>query len=72
MPGKKVEAPSWQLSRDMVLFLVGLLGVLHEALFTSLDRPSLLVLFAGMMGLPAFLRSDEKKKRLNNNGGPVK
>lgn len=31
-------------------------------LFTSLDRPALLVLFAAMMGLPAFLRSDERPK----------
>lgn len=34
----------------------------YETLFTNVDRPTLLLLFAAMMGLPAFLRSDEKGK----------
>lgn len=48
-----------RLTRDGVLFAAGLAGVLHETLATNVDRPTLLVLFAGMMGLPAFLRRDE-------------
>lgn len=52
-----------RLSRDSLLFAGGLLGVLHETLFTNVERPSLLVLFGGMMGLPAFLRADEKRKK---------
>ena len=49
--------------RDLVLFFGGLLGVMHEVFFTSFDRPALLVLFAGMMGLPAFLRNGYDKRK---------
>lgn len=48
--------------RDSLLFLGGLAGVAHETLLTHTERPTLLILFAAMMGLPAFLRSDEAKK----------
>lgn len=47
--------------RDTVLFTSGLLGVAHQTVVGPVD-PSLLVLFAAMMGLPAFLRADEKGK----------
>jgi hypothetical protein len=53
---------SFRISRDSVLFAGGLLGVLHETVLSKADRPTLLLLFAAMMGLPAFLRADEKKK----------
>ena len=53
----------WPAFRDIALFAVGLLGVIHETLLTDLDRPSLLVLYAAMMGLPAFLQADEKRER---------
>lgn len=46
----------WPILRDVVLFLGGLAGVLHETVFTASERPTLLILFAAMMGLPAFLR----------------
>lgn len=49
-----------RFSRDTVLFLAGLAGVAYETLVTQAERPTLLLLFAGMMGLPAFLKSDEK------------
>jgi hypothetical protein len=63
----KVEKKkSWlsdrHISRDSMLFAGGLLGVLHETVLTNVERPSLLVVFGGMMGLPAFLRADEKRK----------
>lgn len=35
----------------------------HEAVLTSTERPTLLILFATMMGLPAFLWQDAKKDR---------
>lgn len=44
------------------MFLGGLLGVAHETLISQVERPTLLIMFAGMLGLPAFLRSDEKGK----------
>jgi len=45
-----------------VLFVVGLLGVAHETLLNEADRPTLLLLFAAMIGLPAFISQDEKKE----------
>jgi hypothetical protein len=46
--------------RDGILFFAGLAGAGYETIFQQVDRPELLVLFAGMMGLPAFLRGDER------------
>lgn len=45
-----------RISRDIILFAVGLAGVIHETVFYSGERPSLLILFAGMCGLPLYLR----------------
>lgn len=36
-----------------------MLGVAHETLLQHSERPTLLILFAAMMGLPAFLTSTE-------------
>lgn len=49
---------NWQNTRDIILFLGGLAGVFNETVLTSTERPTLLILFAAMMGLPAFLRND--------------
>lgn len=54
---------SWPLIRDITLFTAGLAGVAYETLGSKVDRPTLLLLFAAMMGLPAFLRSDEREKK---------
>lgn len=53
---------TWRISRDSILFVAGLAGIAYETLAQGGDRPTLLVLFAAMVGLPAFLRSDEAKK----------
>lgn len=50
-----------KIGRDTVLFTVGLGLTVNEALFETVNRPGLLVLFAAMMGLPAILRFDESK-----------
>lgn len=47
------------LTRDSILFFGGLLGVAHETVIAETERPGLLFLFAGMLGLPAFLNKDE-------------
>lgn len=49
-----------RVTRDGTLFVIGILGIAHETLVSKTDRPSLLLLFAGMVGLPAFLYRDEK------------
>ncbi len=42
------------------LRVVGLAGVAHETLLNEVDRPTLLLLFAAMIGLPAFINQDAK------------
>lgn len=59
-----------KITRDVVLFGTGLILTIHETLFyRGEERPYLLMMFAGMMGLPVFLRQDEKGKPQKPNGG---
>jgi hypothetical protein len=52
-----------RLSRDTILFAAGLVGFTHEVVFgTVSERPTLLLVCAAMMGLPVFLRADEKRQ----------
>ena len=53
---------SLRLPRDTILFLGGLIGIGNEALSRGSERPTLLILYGAMVGLPAFLRTDEAKK----------
>lgn len=55
-----MKRPSFNIARDTVLFVVGLLGVAHETLINNADRPTLLLLFGAMIGLPAFINRDAK------------
>lgn len=57
----------WPAIRDILLFIGGLAGVAHETLISNVDRPTLLILFAAMLGLPAFLRQDEARDRKQVN-----
>ncbi len=64
-PEKKKEADKgidykWKVARDILLFFGGMVGVANEAFFQATTDPTLLILFGAMMGLPAFLRKDEK------------
>ena len=67
----------WQPLRDILLFVVGIVGIANEAIFKSGERPTLLLLYAAMIGLPVFLRSDERDQEhqgpdsleRNGNGG---
>lgn len=52
--------PTIRVTRNTTLFIVGLLGVAHETLLNDADRPTLLLLFAAMIGLPAFISQDAK------------
>lgn len=56
-----------RISRDTVLFGGGMLGIIHETLISKIDRPNLLLLFAAMVGLPAFLRADERRGKSNDD-----
>lgn len=55
-----------KITRDGTLFFLGILGVAYETLVTNVERPALLILFAGMMGLPAFLQKDESDSNESN------
>lgn len=46
--------------RDTVLFIAGLGGFVHELLAHGPERPYILLVCVSMMGLPAFLRFDER------------
>ena len=56
-----------KIKRDTVLFAGGFMGVLHQTIFEQVDRPSLLIIFGGMMGLPVFLRKDDTKKEVSGD-----
>lgn len=45
------------------MFFAGLAGVAHETIVSKVDRPELLIVFAAMMGLPAFFKADEGRSR---------
>lgn len=61
MPAQHRRRLAWpKVTRDGALFLAGLALITNEALRTHGERPYLLMIFAGMMGLPVFLRRDEK------------
>lgn len=46
-------------ARDVVLFLLGAGGIVHETVFTADERPALIVLFAAMVGMTGIFRSTE-------------
>ena len=58
-----------KITRDLVLFVGGLVGIAYETVVERVDRPALLAVFAGMLGLPWFIRRDEKRdeKRDDDN-----
>lgn len=63
MTRRRKEVDWWSPKlRDFVLFVGGLLGVAYETLLEQVDRPALLALFGGMLGLPIFLRRDEREQ----------
>lgn len=53
---------TFPLIRNVSLFVAGLAGVFYETVFTTVDRPTLLLLYAAMLGLPAFLQASEMRQ----------
>jgi uncharacterized membrane protein YobD (UPF0266 family) len=52
----------FKLFRDVALFVTGASLLVYETVTKEgVERPSLLLIFAAMMGLPAFLRKDESR-----------
>jgi hypothetical protein len=48
--------------RSIALFVVGLGGIVYEIAIDHAERPTLLILLSAMVGLPAFLKTDEKRR----------
>lgn len=65
-----LQARALKVGRTTVLLVVGLLGVAHETLVSNGERPTLLLLFAAMIGLPAFINQDEKKQPEDEKAAP--
>lgn len=51
-----------RFTRDGLFLILGAGGFLHELLITQGERPSLLLACFALMGVPLFLRGDEKDK----------
>lgn len=51
---------NWPQIREVILFFGGLVGIAHETLTYGVERPSFLVLFAGMIGLPLWIAKDKE------------
>ena len=53
----------WRFQRKDLLFVVGLVGIaLEEARIFGQPSETMILVFAAMMGLPIFLRADEKRE----------
>lgn len=55
-----MNAPTFAQVRAAVLLGGGLAGVAYVTLVDQTDRPTLLIMFGAMLGLPLFLRNDER------------
>lgn len=63
MPLDEERVRPWlRLGRTVALFVVGIAGVIHETVVSHGERPTLLILFAAMIGLPFALKADEGSK----------
>jgi len=51
----------WPQVRDIVLFAVGVAGIIHETLMAKADRPNLLILFGVLVGAPLLTRDGPTK-----------
>lgn len=59
LPAAVVARRRFRITRDGILFVTGLAGIIYETVIHHGENPTLLILFGAMCGLPAFLRSDE-------------
>lgn len=57
-----MNLPRWIVLRDIILFFGGLAGIAFQLLADKVVEPTLTVVFAAMMGLPAALWGDHKRK----------
>jgi hypothetical protein len=65
-----MNVPRWIVLRDIILFFGGLAGIAYQLVAAKVVEPTLTVVFAAMMGLPAALWGDHKRKDDDGKGGP--
>lgn len=59
----RLKKPTVKGIRDVVMFLIGAYGFINEIISHGpVERPTLLILCAGLMGVPIFLRADEARQ----------
>jgi hypothetical protein len=46
--------------RDVFTASLGTAGIVHETVFAETERPTLLIIFAGLLGLPLVFREADK------------
>lgn len=49
--------------RDIVLFVIGVAGIINELFLIAEPRPSSLVFLGSLVGLPFVLNADERRRR---------
>jgi hypothetical protein len=52
----------WKPQRKDILLVAGLIGIFYEAMRVGPERPTLLLVYAAMVGLPLVLRADEHRQ----------
>ena len=67
MNNKKIPRPSFSVVRPVVLFFVGIGAFGWQVFVEDTDRPYLLALIAGFVGLPFVVFAD--KQRNEKDGG---
>jgi hypothetical protein len=60
-----MRRPTFVQIRAAALFAGGMAGATYVTLADQTDRPTLLILFGAMMGLPLFLQVDDKRRAGN-------
>lgn len=47
--------------RDVLTAGLGAAGIVHETLLSQQERPTLLIIYAGLLGLPLVFREQDKR-----------
>lgn len=60
----------WVLIRDIATWAVGVLVLAHEVVVREDERPYIIILIAGLLGLPVFLHQDGQASQSPGPGAP--
>ena len=66
-----MKPPTFIQVRATVLFGTGVAGIIYETVVSQTDRPTLLILFSALVGVPLFLKADEKTTPVQKPAEPV-